>query len=143
MARKGGDQFLLLLADLEREGSGDLDAALIRSGSVAQRIHESLREPFEIDGTELYVSVSVGVSLFPQDAPDAGTLMRNAETAMHESKKAGPAGYVVSLARRRRPEVEALLRHAAAQGRRALGLGAALPARRRAHDAARWSASRR
>jgi diguanylate cyclase (GGDEF)-like protein/PAS domain S-box-containing protein len=96
VARKGGDQFLLLLADLEREGSGELDAALIRAGSVAQRIHEALREPFEADGTELYVSVSVGVSLFPQDAPDVATLMRNAETAMRESKKAGPAGYVVS-----------------------------------------------
>jgi diguanylate cyclase (GGDEF)-like protein/PAS domain S-box-containing protein len=96
VARKGGDQFLLLLADLEREGSGDLDAALIRAGSVAQRIHEALRDPFESDGTELYVSVSVGVSLYPQDAPDAASLMRNAETAMRESKKAGPAGYVVS-----------------------------------------------
>ena len=96
VARKGSDQFLLLLADLERDGSGELDAALIRAESVAQRIHEVLRDPFEVDGTELYVSVSVGISLYPQDAPDASNLLHNAEAAMRESKKAGPAGYVVS-----------------------------------------------
>ena len=96
VARKGGDQFLLLLADLERDGSGDLDAALIRAESVAERIHEVLREPFVVDGTELYISVSAGISLFPQDAPDAANLLHNAEVAMHESKKAGPAGYTVS-----------------------------------------------
>ena len=96
VARKGGDQFLLLLADLERDGTGELDAALFRAESVAQRIHESLREAFVVDGTELYLSVSVGISLFPQDAPDGSTLLRNAEAAMRESKKAGPAGYVVS-----------------------------------------------
>ncbi len=96
VARKGSDQFLLLLADLERDGSGELDAALIRAESVAQRIHEILRDPFTVDGTELYVSVSVGISLFPQDAPAAPDLLHNAESAMRESKKAGPAGYVVS-----------------------------------------------
>jgi diguanylate cyclase (GGDEF)-like protein/PAS domain S-box-containing protein len=96
VARKGSDQFLLLLADLERDGSGELDAALIRAESVAQRIHEVLRDPFMVDGTELYVSVSVGISLFPQDAPAAPDLLHNAEAAMRESKKAGPAGYVVS-----------------------------------------------
>ncbi len=96
VARKGGDQFLLLLADLERDGSGELDAALIRAESVAQRIHEALREAFVVDGTELYVSASVGISLFPQDAPDASNLLHNAEAAMRESKKAGPSGYVVS-----------------------------------------------
>jgi diguanylate cyclase (GGDEF)-like protein/PAS domain S-box-containing protein len=96
VARKAGDQFLLLLADLEREGGGEMDAALLRAESVAQRIHDVLRTPFVIDGTELYVSVSIGISLFPQDAPDAAQLLRNADAAMHASKKAGPAGYVVS-----------------------------------------------
>ena len=49
-----------------------------------------------VEGTELYVSVSMGISLFPQDADDANTLQRNAEAAMYESKKHGPAGYAVS-----------------------------------------------
>ncbi len=96
VARKAGDRFLLLLADLERDGSGEMDAALIRAESVARRIHEALRAPFDVNGTELYVSVSVGISLFPQDAPDAANLQHNAEAAMRQSKKAGPAGYVVS-----------------------------------------------
>ncbi len=52
--------------------------------------------PFVVDRTELYVSVSMGISIFPKDADDANGLQRNAEAAMYESKKSGPAGYVVS-----------------------------------------------
>ncbi|MEA2580188.1 MAG: hypothetical protein QOE83_1080 [Actinomycetota bacterium] len=96
VARRGGDQFLLLLADLERDGGGDMDAALIRAESVVQRIHGALREPFTVMGTELFLSASMGISLYPQDAPDANGLMRNAEAAMYDSKKAGPSGHVVS-----------------------------------------------
>ena len=96
VARRGGDQFLLLLADLEREERGDLAAALIRAESVVQRIHDSLGTAFTLDGTEIYVSASMGISLFPQDADDAGGLQRNAEAAMSESKKAGPGGYIIS-----------------------------------------------
>jgi diguanylate cyclase (GGDEF)-like protein/PAS domain S-box-containing protein len=96
VARRGGDQFLLLLSDLEREGAGDMDAAVVRAEGAAQRVQEALAAPFVVSGTELYVSVSMGISLFPQDAQEAGTLQRNAEAAMYESKKAGPSGYVVS-----------------------------------------------
>ena len=96
VARRGGDQFLLLLADLDREERGDMDAAIIRAEAVVQRIHDSLVSPFIVAGTELYISASMGISLFPQDAADAGALVRNAEAAMYQSKKAGPAGYVVS-----------------------------------------------
>jgi diguanylate cyclase (GGDEF)-like protein/PAS domain S-box-containing protein len=96
VARRGGDQFLLLLADLEREGTGDMDAAMIRVESVVQRIHEALATPFDAGGNELYVSASMGISLYPHDAEDAGALVRNAEAAMYESKKAGPGGHVIS-----------------------------------------------
>ena len=68
VARRGGDQFLLLLADLERDERGDMDAAMIRAEAVAQRINASLRRRSSIEGTELYVSASMGISLFPQDA---------------------------------------------------------------------------
>ncbi len=97
VARRGGDQFLLLLADLEREGTGDMDAAMIRVESVVQRIHEALSTAFEVGGTELYASASMGISLYPHDADDAGALVRNAEAAMYESKKAGPGGHVISV----------------------------------------------
>jgi diguanylate cyclase (GGDEF)-like protein/PAS domain S-box-containing protein len=96
VARRGGDQFLLLLADLEREERGDMDAAMIRAESVVQHIHESLMSPFVVAGTELYISASMGISLFPQDGAEIGGLLRNAEAAMYQSKKSGPAGYVVS-----------------------------------------------
>jgi diguanylate cyclase (GGDEF)-like protein len=96
VARRGGDQFLMLLSDLERESAGEMDGAILRAEGAAQRVQEALAAPFVVAGTELYVSVSMGISLFPQDAEDAGSLQRNAEAAMYESKKAGPAGFVVS-----------------------------------------------
>ena len=96
VARRGGDQFLLLLADLEREERGDMDAPLIRAESVVQHIHGSFASPFVVAGTELYISASMGISLFPQDGEVPGGLLRNAEAAMYQSKKSGPAGYVVS-----------------------------------------------
>ncbi|MGZ5305681.1 MAG: putative bifunctional diguanylate cyclase/phosphodiesterase [Actinomycetota bacterium] len=96
VARRGGDQFLLLLADLEREERGDADAPMIRAESVVRHIHESLTSPFVVAGTELYISASMGISLFPQDGGEPGGLLRNAEAAMYQSKKSGPAGYVVS-----------------------------------------------
>jgi diguanylate cyclase (GGDEF)-like protein len=97
VARRGGDRFLLLLADLPRDAEG-FEAAMIRVESVAQRVQESMTAPFEIAGTELYISVSVGVSVYPQDADDAGALARNAEAAMYEAKKGGRSatGYVIS-----------------------------------------------
>jgi diguanylate cyclase (GGDEF)-like protein/PAS domain S-box-containing protein len=96
VARRGGDQFLMLIADLERESTGDMDTAVVRAEAAAQRVQQAMTAPFEVGGTEVYLSVSVGISLFPQDADDAGGLQRNADAAMYESKKAGPAGYVVS-----------------------------------------------
>ena len=94
VARRSGDTFLLLLSDLEREGD-DLEAAVARAESAAQRILDALATPVRAGGTELYVSASIGISLFPQDGDEAGVLMRNAEAAMLESKKGGHA-YVVS-----------------------------------------------
>ena len=94
VARRSADTFLLLLADLEREGD-DVEVAVARAESAAQRILDALAVPFSAGGTELYVSASIGISLFPQDGEDAGSLLHNAEAAMLESKKSGHA-YVVS-----------------------------------------------
>jgi diguanylate cyclase (GGDEF)-like protein/PAS domain S-box-containing protein len=94
VARRSGDTFLLLLADLERDGD-NVDVAVARAESAAQRILDSLAVPFRAGGTELYVAASIGISLFPQDGDEPGGLLRNAEAAMLESKKGGHA-YVVS-----------------------------------------------
>jgi diguanylate cyclase (GGDEF)-like protein len=96
VARRGGDQFLMLMADLERDNAGDLEAAVVRAEAAAQRVLDTMLAPITVEGTELYVSVSLGISLFPQDAGDAIGLQRNAEAAMYESKKSGPGGFAVS-----------------------------------------------
>lgn len=95
VARRGGDQFLLLLADLDREDAAG-DAALLRAQAVAERIREAFVAPFTVMHTEVYVSTSIGISLFPHDAQEAGTLQRNAEAAMFEAKKTGSSSYVMS-----------------------------------------------
>jgi diguanylate cyclase (GGDEF)-like protein/PAS domain S-box-containing protein len=98
VARRGGDEFLLLLADIE--GADELEpstpeGAYVSAESAAQRIQEALREPFIVSGQELYASASIGLSVFPTDAADAGALLKNADAAMYWSKKAGPGGYRV------------------------------------------------
>ncbi len=96
VARQGGDEFLVLLADLEvltdayLHGAG---AAYVAAETAAQRILEALRVPFTISGQELYSSASVGISVYPIDARDAVGLLRNADTAMYWSKRAEPGGY--------------------------------------------------
>jgi diguanylate cyclase (GGDEF)-like protein/PAS domain S-box-containing protein len=97
VARQGGDEFLLLLSDLDR-GTGSIpgtDAAMVVAESVAARVHEALAEPFQLNGTEFIATGSVGISLFPQDALDAEALMQNADSAMYQSKRQEPGGYVV------------------------------------------------
>jgi diguanylate cyclase (GGDEF)-like protein/PAS domain S-box-containing protein len=98
VARQGGDEFLLLLADLERAGdaaSGMGDTATMVAEGVASRVQEALAEPFCLGGTEVYVSASVGVSLFPHHADEAGTLLMHADHAMYRSKRSGPGGYAI------------------------------------------------
>jgi diguanylate cyclase (GGDEF)-like protein/PAS domain S-box-containing protein len=95
VTRQGGDEFLILLADLF-PGPGDSSRAAARTAeSVVERIHAAFRAPFRLAGTELYMSASIGVSLFPLDAADARTLLANASAAMHRSKQAGPGGHAM------------------------------------------------
>jgi diguanylate cyclase (GGDEF)-like protein/PAS domain S-box-containing protein len=99
VARQGGDEFLLLLADLETTVRtpypGDADGAMLIAESVAARIQESLRSPFRVGGTEVYVTASIGISLFPHHGPDGAALLRNADAAMFQSKRTGPGGYAI------------------------------------------------
>ena len=71
------------------------EAGLLVAESVATRVHEAPQEPFDLGGVEFFTSASLGVSLFPQDATDATSLLKNADTAMYQSKKAEPGGSVV------------------------------------------------
>ena len=78
VARLGGDEFTVLLERVD---------SLENAREVVQRIQRAISEPFIIGEHELLANVSVGMSIFPQDGKDVGSLMRNADTAMYKAKK--------------------------------------------------------
>jgi diguanylate cyclase (GGDEF)-like protein/PAS domain S-box-containing protein len=95
VARHGGDEFLVLLADLEAVSTGSEDPAPSElAEGLAVRIHRELGRPFVLSGGEFFVSASVGISLFPDDAGDERELMRYADAAMYGSKKGGPGRHL-------------------------------------------------
>jgi diguanylate cyclase (GGDEF)-like protein/PAS domain S-box-containing protein len=80
VARLGGDEFTLILPGLHRPD--ELPA-------LAEKILHLLRRPLRVDGRELYVTASLGASLYPDDGEDAPTLVKNADTAMYRAKEQG------------------------------------------------------
>jgi diguanylate cyclase (GGDEF)-like protein/PAS domain S-box-containing protein len=97
VARSGGDEFLMLLADLDQASPvNDENGGALTAQAVANRVLQAFEAPFEVDGTELYVTASIGISVFPLDAADAISLMRNADSAIYLAKAAGPGGYVLN-----------------------------------------------
>jgi predicted signal transduction protein with EAL and GGDEF domain len=80
IARLGGDEFTVLLEYL----SSAPDAS-----KVARRILEELSNPFEIEGSEVFITASIGISVWPDDCQDAGTLIKNADMAMYHAKEIG------------------------------------------------------
>jgi diguanylate cyclase (GGDEF)-like protein/PAS domain S-box-containing protein len=94
VARQGGDEFLVLLSDLERHPREEVP--FLRAAEVvASKLRRILRAPFLVEGIEIYVSASVGISLFPRDADDSETLLKHADIAMYSVKDAGRDGYAV------------------------------------------------
>ncbi|MFC0131524.1 response regulator receiver protein [Massilia eurypsychrophila] len=80
LARLGGDEFTILIPDLER-----VENAL----AVAHRVKEAMRRPFLIEGNEIFVTASIGISLFPEDGDDCNSLLKFADTAMYHAKNCG------------------------------------------------------
>ncbi|HWE08532.1 MAG TPA: EAL domain-containing protein [Solirubrobacteraceae bacterium] len=117
LARQGGDEFLVLLADLA-------DDAAPAAESVAAKLLEALREPFIIAGTEVRTGASIGISLYPADASDTEALMRHADAAMYQAKGAGGGRLSFhqrsALLQGRRAGVSGQLRSAIANGELAL-----------------------
>jgi diguanylate cyclase (GGDEF)-like protein len=90
VARQSGDEFLVLLADIEPPGDpGDTEYARKAADVVAHKIRRTLRTPFVVAGVEIFVSASIGISLFPDDATDSATLLKHSDAAMYRAKDAG------------------------------------------------------
>lgn len=86
VARFGGDEFVVLCEELD-----DADDAL----RVAHRIETSLQTPFDVDGHEIHVGVSIGIAFADHAEPDPVAILRDADTAMYEAKSAGRGRWVV------------------------------------------------
>ncbi len=80
LSRVGGDEFVLTVSGLHSRHSARL---------VATKLIDSLRVPFIAGGNEVFIAASVGVSLFPEDSEDPDSLLRNADAAMYQAKRAG------------------------------------------------------
>lgn len=84
IAHLGGDEFLALLPQIETEEE-------VRR--VAQKLGEALKPPFLLEGREVYITASIGISVFPADGMDTETLLMNADIALHRAKQEGRDGY--------------------------------------------------
>lgn len=108
VCRIGGDEFVVIVEPAD-------DASEL--ACVSRKILAALADPFALQGHQLYVSASIGVSLYPFDARDVATLTRNADTAMYYAKREGKNRYAVFRAEmeeraQRRLRIEANLRRA-------------------------------
>ena len=80
LARLGGDEFTVLLTNLR-----DVQDA----SKVARRILQALARPFMVGGHEIFVTVSVGIAIFPADGDSVDVLLKNSDTAMYHAKEQG------------------------------------------------------
>jgi len=87
LARLGGDEFAVLLDDV---GPGE-------AVDLAVKLHTALNEPFDLDDITLHTSVSIGISQFPDDGTELGTLLRKADIAMYKAKTSAEGHHVYSV----------------------------------------------
>lgn len=86
VARLGGDEFTVLLEDVE---------AVREAVEIAERIANELQRPFHVEGQDLFITTSVGIALSGPGHDQPTDLLRNADIAMYEAKKAGKARYAL------------------------------------------------
>ncbi len=84
VARLGGDEFVLLITDVKKTESVAL---------IAQKILDSVRQVVTINGQEIYITTSVGLSIFPHDGQNMQALMKNADLALYRAKEQGRNNY--------------------------------------------------
>lgn len=108
VARIGGDEFTVVLPNIESAANAE---------PVVQKILRAFSLPFELSGQEVFVSASIGITVFPDDGDNPDELMKNADTAMYRSKERGRDTFeffTKSLDRHARHQIkiETSLRHA-------------------------------
>jgi len=79
LARRGGDEFIAILPDTDQKGADN----------VAQKLVDALRTPLDAAGSEVLVTASVGIAMFPEDGTDRDTLLKAADLAMYGAKEMG------------------------------------------------------
>jgi len=84
VGRFGGDEFGAIVSDLAKPGD---------AGVVAQKVLDALAQPFKLDAHDIYVSASIGITLFPADGDNPEALVMNADTAMYRAKEQGRNTY--------------------------------------------------
>lgn len=80
LSRFGGDEFTLLLPEIKDTAAVD---------RIAHNIIESVKKPFKFNKTTLYISASIGITIYPEDGEDSTTLLKNADQAMYQAKHSG------------------------------------------------------
>jgi diguanylate cyclase (GGDEF)-like protein len=86
VARLGADHFTLLLPDIGTPES---------AGVMAEKVLDAIRKPLILNGTELFMTASAGIAVYPEDGTRAEHLLRNADTAMHRAKSLGRDQYQI------------------------------------------------
>jgi len=84
VARFGGDEFAVLLEDIDGQA---------QVGLVAEKLVQAVGRMFEVQGQQLHIGTSIGVSFFPEDGDDPVVLLKNADTAMYRAKDRGRGNY--------------------------------------------------
>jgi len=108
VARLGGDEFTVLLSEIN---------TIQNAAQVAQRILDIIGQPFMIDNHEVFITISIGISIYPHDGIDAENLLKNADTAMYYAKDQGKNNFQfysqhMNIAACKRFEMENKLRKA-------------------------------
>lgn len=112
VARPSGDEFIVLLADIQEESEAT---------QLAERLADILRAPIEIGGQEVYLNASIGIAFGSSSEERSDDLLRNADVAMYRAKRRSEASYRVfnvdmDVAARERLSLESDLRHAIENG---------------------------